>query len=298
MKLGTQKVRNSNASNILVNVVAVLLFILLIFILFVLNNRKVKTVGIVQVKEDVYVNTLITEDRIQEYKMSQIEYDNSANKYLLWENKDDCIEKYASVATKANGYIYEGDYTKDKPAKNAYFINLQPDDLIVTLPYDYSVFGNLITPGDELKVNGVYVKDGVGASDFKNIDDLNNVVESITLFEKLTIIDMLNASGNSVYDYYTDLLNMSLEERETTLRSDEFIQNVSPQSLVLSVKNTEEFNAYTRLKNIPGLTIEYGLYPRKDAEGGDIIGQFEDLTRQISAARTQADAEKAKNEGR
>ena len=294
MKLGTQKVRNSNASNILINIVAVILFVLLIVILVALNNRKMKTIGIVQAKTDIYVNTLITADNIQEYKISQMEYDNAVNKYLLWEDHEDCLNKYAAIATKANGYIYKGDYKESKPVKNAYFSRLSDDDLVVTLPYDYSIFGNLITPGDEVKVNAVYKNKEVSTQeDFKELADVDTIMTSVTIFEKLVIIDMLNSSGNSIYDYYTDLLNMSLEEREATLKDDDFIKNVSPKSLVLSVKNTDEFKTYTEIKSLPGVSFEYGLYPRKDVEGGDIIGQFEDLTRQISAAKTQADVEKA-----
>lgn len=297
MKLGANKVRNSTASSALINIVAVIAFIFLIVILVVLNNRKVKTVGVVQAISDIYVNTLILEDNLQEYEMSQLEYDKSANKYLLWENRDECINKYAAVATKANGYIYQGDYKDDKPIKNAYFTNLADDDLVVTLPYNYSIFGNLITPGDEVKVNAVYQKDDTNTHEsFNQMSDVDDIMASITVFEKLVIIDMLNGSGNSIYDYYTDLLNMSLAEREATLKSDDFISNVSPKSLVLSVKNNEEFETYSKIKNLPGVTFEYGLYPRKDVEGGDIIGQFEDLTRQISAAKTQADVEKANQE--
>ena len=294
MKLGTQKVRNSNASNILINIVAVVMFVLLIVILVALNNRKMKTVSVVQAKTDIYVNTLIVPDNIQEYKMSQMEYDNSVNKYLLWENREECLQKYAAVATKANGYIYQNDYKDSKPVKNAYFTRLSDDDLVVTLPYDYSIFGNLITPGDEVKVNAVYQNKAVTTQeDFKKLEDVDTIMTSVTIFEKLVIIDMLNGSGNSIYDYYVDLLNMSLDEREATLKSNDFINNVSPKSLVLSVKNADEFKTYTEIKNLPGVTFEYGLYPRKDVEGGDIIGQFEDLTRQISSAKTQADVEKA-----
>lgn len=293
MKLGTHKVRSSNASSILINIIAALLFLGLIFILFALNNRKVKTVGIVQVKEPIYVNTLIVEDNIQEYQMSQVELDHTTNHYLLWENRKDCINKYAAVATKAGGYIYQGDYTDSKPTKNAYFINLEPDDLIVTLPYDYDIFGNLLTPGDEVVVNAVVPLDDSRGDSAQSAADIENLMISIELFPELKIIDMLNSSGNSIYDYYTDLLNMSLEERETTLRSDEFIKNVSPKSLVLSVKRGSDFTKYTKYKNYPGVKFEYGLFPRKDIEGADILGQFEDLTRQISAARTQADADKA-----
>lgn len=297
MKLGANKVRNSTASSALINIVAVIMFILLIVILVILNNRKVKTISVVQAKADIYVNTLILEENIQEYEMSQLEYDNSVNKYLLWENRDECINKYAAVATKANGYIYQGDYKDNKPIKNAYFTNLAEDDLVVTLPYDYSIFGNLITPGDEVKVNAVYQKEDTDTREsFTKMSDIDDIMASVTVFEKLVIIDMLNSSGNSIYDYYTDLLNMSLAEREATLKSEDFISNVSPKSLVLSVKNNTEFETYSKIKNLPGVTFEYGLYPRKDVEGGDIIGQFEDLTRQISAAKTQADVEKANQE--
>lgn len=293
--LGSRKVQNSAVRSILVTAGCIALIVLLLLILIILNNKKVATVGIVQAKEAIYVNNVITEDSIQEYQMSQIEYDSSDNKYLLWEDRNNCIQKYAAVATKANGYIYVGDYNATKPTKNAYFQNLPENDLIVTLPYDYSIFGNLLTPGDKVKVNACFVPE-VEEGQVQPVYDLNGIsstTNTVTVFEELEIIDMLNSSGNSVYDYYIDLLNMSLEERETMLRDDDFVANVSPKSLVLSVDKADEFNKYCQIRNTPGLTYVFGLYPRKDIEDSDIIGQFENLTREISAAKTASDSEKA-----
>lgn len=291
--LGTSKNKAGFFKHLLINGICFGLVILLVVILFVLNNKKIATVDVVRVKNDIYVNNLITENMLEPYPLSQVEYTNSKNQYLTWDNHEECINKYASVATKSNGYIYKGDYNDSKPIKNAWLTTVPEDELIVTLPYDYSIFGNILTPGDHLKVNATYEVETGGIDVVTG--SRTKSLKAETLFNDLKVIDMLNGSGNSIYDYYTDLLNMPLAEREATLRDESFITNVSPKSLVFSVKDGEAFNRYCIIKNQSGVNYDYGLYPRTDND--DILEQFQDLTRQITAAQSATDRARALREG-
>lgn len=270
MKAGTRKVKNAAASNTIVITGCVIALIVLAIIVISINKKQTEKVSIVQAKETINVNALITEDFIQKYDISKVEYDSSVNKYALWEKKDDVLNHYATVYTKANGYLYEGDVSENAPLRNEYFVDLEPDDLLVTLPYDNSIFGSILVPRDYLKINVTYKPDeGAVDAAAANTTVLGIATDLVTrtIFEKLKVIDMLNSSGNSVYDYYQEYLAASEEAKQALLEDGDFLSSITPQSIVLSVKNKEEFDTYSLVKNIPGLTYSYGLYPRKDENG-------------------------------
>lgn len=238
--IGRSKIKNSTTKTFFVNVACIVFIVILLFLLVAINTKKSATKQVVRVVQDIYVNNLITENMLEPYSMSQAEIDSSLNKYLLWDERDECIEKYASVATKKGSYIFKDDYKDTKPIKNAWLTTVAENELIITVDYDSGIFGNIITPGDYVKVNATYEveSDGINSLTGKATKQL----KTEPLFEKIKIIDMLNGSGNSVYDYYTDLINMSLTDRETTLRDETFLDNVTPKSLVFTIKNGEELS--------------------------------------------------------
>lgn len=270
MKVGTKKVKNAAAGNVIVITGCIVALIILLFIVAVINKRQTEKVSIIQAKETINVNALITDNFIQKYDISKVEFDASVNKYVKWEDKDKVLDHYATVYTKANGYLYEGDVSESAPLRNEYFVDLAVDDLLVTLPYDNSVFGSILVPRDYLKINVTYQPDEGAVDAAKANTTVKGIATDLvtrTIFEKLKVIDMLNSAGNSVYDYYQEYLAASEEGKQALLENSDFLTNVTPVSLVLSVKNKDEFDTYSLVKNIPGLTYSYGLYPRKDENG-------------------------------
>jgi hypothetical protein len=270
MKAGTKKVKNAATGNVIVITGCVIALVVLMIIVAMIHKRQTETVAIIQAKETINVNALITDDFIQKYDISKVEFDASTNKYAKWEDKDDVINHYATVYTKANSYLYEGDVSDTAPLRNEYFVDLEPDDLLVTLPYDNSVFGSILVPRDYLKINVTYQpEDGAvdAAAANTTVKGIATSLVTRTIFEKLKVIDMLNASGNSVYDYYQEYLAASEEGKQALLADSDFVKNITPSSLVLSVKNQDEFDTYALVKNISGLSYSYGLYPRKNDDG-------------------------------
>lgn len=273
-----QGVKLSNKSNIIKTTICLAGIGIVIFTMVSINRDKAATVDIVKVKENVYVNQLILETNIEKYKMSKLEFDTSTNSYLTWEEKEEAVNKYATVSTKSKGYIYKGDYNTSKPIKNEWLQNIQEGNLVVSLPYvKAESFGNILTPGDRVKVNVSYTEtdaSGLGT----------NVERSKVLYEEAKVIDLLNNAGNSIYDYYTDLLALPLVERDALLRDESFLQNVSPTRILYSVTKEQGFKDYADTQGKSGVKYTYGLYPR--AEGDIILDQFSDLTRQMTSSLT------------
>lgn len=255
-------IKQSNMGNVIKTAICIAGIGIVLVTMVKINRDKVKTVDIVKVKDAVYVNQLILEDNISSYPMSQLEYESSKNKYLLWEDRDQVIEKYATVATKADGYLYVGDVADTKPIKNEWLQKVEKSNVIVSLPYNKGeAFGNILTPGDSVIVSVSYKEPDT--SGYGGDRDVQKV-----LYDKAKVIDLLNNSGNSIYDYYTDLLALPVAEREELLKDTSFLQNVSPSRILYAVPKETGFTEYAKTAGASGISYTYGLYPR---EQGDIV---------------------------
>lgn len=280
---GKNSANSGKLKRTITNVLAVVCLLALIVFMVLIDRNKAKTIPIVMVNQDIYPNQLILEEYFVKKDMPASEVQSSENKYLLWEDRLEAKDMYSTIFVKDGGYMYKGEYRDNKPLKNAWLQEVATGNLVITLPYNKSeAFGNILTPGDHLAVQISYDQESESQSDaFANV--VTRKV-SDSLFDKIKIIDLLNSSGNSIYDYYMDLLNLPIEQRDALLRDEGFLQNVAPNSMLLEV-TPEQFVKYSKVKNLAGLTYTYGLHKRE--EGDIIVDQFQDISRQISNAQTQ-----------
>lgn len=273
------KIKPGSRGN-LIRVAGAVLGIGIVFTTMVnISNSKVETVDIVLAKTDIGVNRLILDNNVYKGQTSKAAYDLSKDKFLLWEEKDEAINKYSTVSLKESRPLYKEDYKDKKSLKNEWLSKVEEGQVIVSLPYNKSEsFGNILTPGDTVIVQATYKE--------TNTDGYGGQTDvSKELYERAKVIDLLNAQGNSIYDYYVDLLDLSLEEREKLLRDESFLKNVSPIRILYAVPKANGFKNYADIQGKSGLKIIYGLYPRE--EGDTVLDQFSDLTRQFSSALTQ-----------
>jgi hypothetical protein len=209
--------------------------------------------------------------------MRKSEWNNNQD-IILWENKDQCINKYATYFIRGKGYIFEDSYTDTKPAKNPWMSEVDKDKILITLPYNSKeAFGNILTPGDNVRIDIAY--DGKEVTDYAEFANVESKAMQETLFDQIKVIDLLNNSGNSIYDYYYDLLQMSIAEREEVLKDTSFLSNVMPASMLLEVDD-KQFAQFAKAKKLPGITYTIGLLYRE--EGSIILDQFKDISREIS----------------
>lgn len=94
-------------------------------------------------------------------------------------------------------------------------------------------------------MSGTDITDDVFASIMPTTDD-RMVMMSEVIFEELVAVDMISASGESIYELYLALLNMPIEERVPYLTlsfsndvSGEFRQRVTPVALVFDLSKSE-----------------------------------------------------------
>lgn len=279
--------RASKFKKIGVNVLVLALIGLLTFLVLAINRTDGKYVEVVQAKQNIYPNQLMTSGMFKKYSMPLKEFKDSGNKYVLFEDIDKLDNKYSTIYIHNGLYVVEGEARDSKPIKNAWIQEMGNSNLVITLPYNKSeAFGNLLTPGDHIRVEVSYKQDEVNTSDM--FAGVSTDIITETLFDKIRVSDLLNSSGNSIYDYYTDLLNLPIEDREELLRDENFLSQVSPVSMLLEV-DTVGFKKYAKLGRLSGLKYTYGLHKRE--EGDLVVDQFQDLTRQITNAQTKLQSE-------
>ena len=59
------------------------------------------------------------------------------------------------------------------------------------------------------------------------------------LFSEVTVLDMLNSSGNSIFDIYYDYISKSKAQQNALLNDEDFLKSVTPKTILLEVTAEE-----------------------------------------------------------
>lgn len=241
---------------------------------------------------------------------------------LLWQDRDKIKDKYITSYTQAGAYLTERHVTDTTQLSNPHLANVPKGNEIYTLPFDVSgVDTQLLMPGtairvrlvlqvdtdqrqtlssavekkdQDLDVNGsdskqdgksVILNMGTSSSNQNFNTGASTVPISEVVFDKIIIIDMLNNAQESIFEIYTALLRMPLDERvkylETTIEdpNTNFQKRVTPSALVLSLTR-DQASTMAEFENISNGEIKYTILPQ-DGED-ELMGQFFEIAEQIN----------------
>lgn len=280
-----------------------------------------KEISVVRLKADLRAGDILSEKDIEQFQMLQTEYDRlgtvtfkvegkAISKQIIipWDNRNKVVGKYMSNTTQAGQYITERHVTEKTVIRNMWLANVEPGKEIYTLPFQSSgVDTKLLFPGSHLRVRVISkveteetdkVTETTGSEEQQSLGENNmnvgaggdasgkeNVVELV--FSDLVAVDMLNASGESIFDIYTALLKIPLEERiaylETTIENDtskSFQTRVNPAALVFALSE-EQATQMAQFENVTGYTIKYTILATED-ENGDLTNSFVEISNQLN----------------
>lgn len=163
---------------------------------------------------------------------------------------------YAAVYIRAGRPVYWEDLSETGTQKNSYLY--QMDGELVRLDVAPTDFGDMVVPGDKLNIRITYETEDYTLptdTDYEKIKNTEDIDTSITvtemLFSEVSILDMLNGSGESIFDLYYELLTLPEAERATIINSEDFKARVAPSNILLSV-TAEEADRYAQIKNKGG----------------------------------------------
>lgn len=276
VSLKERKVKLSQRMLVIVSLISV---VVLVLVMNILTSASVRDkIDVVTLKEGVLKDGKISESNLVMKKMIRSEFesyptiklaDGSQKRVIAkWEERKLLEGTYAQYYLREGCPIYWDSLTKTVPRDHAYLYQMDGELLRID-EVDPFMFGELLVPGDKINVRVSYTD-----TDFKlpTEDEFNllqqtglkadtAVQKQDLLFAKVTVIDVLNKSGGSIFDEYYKILEMPKKGREALVNSKEFKDSVKPSTLLLVV-TPEEVERYMHIKGMSP-TYTTTLLPRE-----------------------------------
>ena len=283
MALKVKATNASRARNRLIGIfiaLALIVFVCVMTAISAAENRKVVTVLRIKPDASLAANGLITDNVVEAYDMYYKEFQNygtmkfsdgtTRSTIVRWSEKDDVLGKRFSAYYQRGGTMLFWDSTVgDQARKNSYLYSMSGELLNIKMTTT-SEFGNMVVPGDKLNVRATYtttVYTMPSETEYKLTTgsgyDFGNGVEvqrTEPLFSEVTILDMLNGGGASIFDIYYDYISMSKAQQTAALKDGGFLASVQPASILLEC-TPEEVERYMQFKTL-GATYQMTLLPR------------------------------------
>lgn len=279
------KVKTQGSTKFKTRIIGILLslaLIVFVIIMSIISSAEArKTVTVVKLKDDVSIsaNSLITEDMIESYEMYYKEYKNYGtmdgfsdgkvrSTIVTWADKDIVVGKrYAAYYLREGTLLFWDSTLSDQTRKNSYLYSMTGELLNINMN-TVTDFGDMVVPGDTLNIRATYTKKYYNLPDEEaykvaggeGYEDGIEVTQTSMLFSEVTILDMLNSAGNSIFDIYYDYISATKQEQAALLQDEAFLQSVTPSSILLEA-SPEEVEHYMELQSA-GATYQITLLAR------------------------------------
>ena len=243
-----------------------------------------KTIAVVRLKDDISANALITDDMLEVYDMYYKEYaqygtmkfsdGTTRSTIVTWNMRDKVVgQRYAAYYLRGNTVLFWDSTIKDQTRKNSYLYSMSGELLNIQMTTTED-FGDMVVPGDSLNIYATYTEtnyDLPSEEQYKyqmesgSAQGTSGVEQTKTelMFSEVQILDMLNGSGQSIFDIYYEYISKTKAEQQALLSDDSFLQNVQPASILLEV-TSEEVERYMKLQSL-GASYQMTLLPRKSS---------------------------------
>ena len=308
MALKTKTSTTSRAKNRILGAFVALGFILVVVVLMgIATSESRKQVSVVKLKDNVSANAMITEDMLEEYKMYYKELKNygvqelsdgtKRQSIVTWDNRGDIVGKrYAAYYMRGGTVLFWDATVKEQNKKNSYLYSM--DGELLNIKMDTSDFGDMVVPGDVVNVRASYeitdysltpeeeyklnITSGSGTSSSAG----TTVKKNELLFSEVSILDMLNSDGASIFDIYYDYISKSKAEQTALLESDDFLSSVEPDTILLEV-TSEEADRFMMMEEYNANYL-MTLLPRTG--GSAILDSLSDIQEALAGTSGQNDS--------
>ncbi|MCI3920615.1 hypothetical protein MO973_10260 [Paenibacillus sp. TRM 82003] len=259
MDLHTVKSVSPNR-NLAKKISALLFSLIVIAVSFVVignaNEAAKDTIDVLRIKngDGLPAFVPITEEHIEKYSLIRKEYTDDM---ILAEEKPHVLGKMSSYYLRKHSVLFKDQLIGEKPLKNEWLYELDPEHEVLTIPYNYlEAGGDVLLPGDKIRIRVSYETEEAVPASGGSYDNPNAVVaqsrgrtiKTEVLFEEIEIKDMLNASSHSIYEVYREVMKLSEEKRQEAMKTEEFMKSVVPRSLLLA-GTKEQMNHYAKFKS-------------------------------------------------
>lgn len=223
-----------------------------------------QTVDIVKLKSAVPQDGRVLQDNMVKDTMLKTEYakqgvytmaDGSKKRSIvLWEDREIIQSAYASYYIRQGTPLYWDALSKETPKKYSYLYKM--DGELLKINIDAEQFGQMLVPGDKINVRASYTETEYtlpNERDFMlqqqmGLTPETTIEKSVMLFNSVAVLDILNASGDSIFDIYYQLLALPKNIQQEKVATQEFKEDVRPSQILLNV-TPEEADRYMGISN-------------------------------------------------
>lgn len=258
IKADFKKAGKLNAKNVVIKIITVALSALALFATFAYlqktNSAAQDTVNIVRIKKDLPAGAAITIDDVEKYAIIEKEYD--IENMIPYESVDDVKNiiqnKLTSYYLRGLTPLYKDQLTEKKMPRDIILETLPEGYELTTIPYNYKeAGGNILLPGDLIRMRVSYEVDVIPQDEYDS-DNGNyyqwtkKIIKTDTVFDSITVTDMLNSNGDSIYNIYLEVMRLSEKERQEILKNKDFLTSVKPAALQLTLlpEDVERYNSF------------------------------------------------------
>ena len=270
-------------------VLAVIISLIIVVASYIVIDNAGKaakdTVDIIRIKpsEGLPAKTIITENDIERYPLIKKEFEEHGD-ILTYDKLDDVLGMYTLYYLREKTPITKDLISPERPLKNEWLYNVDPNNEVITIPYNYlSAGGDILTPGDTIRVRITYEStqpDNTQSQipDFSLPNTDNKFKKVQVLFESITVRDLLNSNGHSIYEVYKEVLRLNEHDKHEVMTSNEFLQNIRPRSLLLEATR-EQANTYAKYGDLAEKSFTITILSRQNNE--NIIDQLPIIEKEI-----------------
>lgn len=260
MAMKTKSSTSSRAKSRVVGALVAIAFIALMIVLMgIATSESRNTVSVVKLKDNISANAMITSDMVEEYEMYANEFNNYGVQELsdgskrqaivTWDKKDQIIgQRYAAYYLRGDTVLFWDQTVKQQTKKNSYLYSM--DGELLNIQMDTKDFGDMVVPGDTINVRASYTDTDysltseeaykLGLEEGERVANTGvEVQKNEMLFSEVTILDMLNSDGASIFDIYYDYISKSKSAQNALLQDDSFLSSVEPKTILLEVTAEE-----------------------------------------------------------
>lgn len=222
----------------------------------------------------------LTEQHLEKYSLIKKEYTEDM---VLAEDLDQVLGQLTKYYIRQKSVLYKDQIIPEKPLKNEWLYEVDEENEVLTLPYNYlEVGGSILVPGDRIRIRVSYE---ASSNDVVNPNAVytqtdRKTIKTEVLFDSIVVKDMLNASSHSIYEVYKEVQKLSEDQKQEVMKSKEFLKNIQPRALVLEGSRAQIDN-YAKYKGFDGKTFLITILSRGNSE--IILDQLPTLEKEVES---------------
>lgn len=249
---------NQAGKNSIILAIIVVMIVLIAFVVYI-GSKATSTIDVVMLSTSIHKNQRITEDMIVKYPMIKAEYErysttdsegNVKRRVIKWEDRDVLKEAYAAYPLQANTLALYSSFLKSRTDNSDSALYSFPGKELVKLDIgsnDLKAFKTYLQPGDKINVQATYTEK-VKSEDTNQYGYSSTVTEDVfrteTVFNDIALADLLNSSGQSILDLYSDYNELSTYEQVQRDNDEDWNKSVEPATILIALTPEEKERYY------------------------------------------------------